>query len=131
MLISKYNGYTFYAHNFSGHDAYFILKIIIKLSNLYPDQYKYNLTMRDDDIIAMKISRKVNTKTYSIKIIDSLNLLQGSLDKLSKTFNTEVKKSVFPYDFINKNKIFYVGKKPDIKYYNISVNEYKENPSEN
>lgn len=49
--------------------------------------------------------------------MDSLLLLQSSLDKLCKTFNTNVKKTYFPYTFVNKHNLWYIGNKPDIKYY--------------
>ena len=51
-------------------------------------------------------SSKVRTKTYTIKIVDSYNILPHSLKKLCETYNTEVIKDIFPYDFININTLF-------------------------
>jgi DNA polymerase type B, organellar and viral len=120
MLVEKYHRYTFYVHNFGKYDSCFILPVILRANKLSSNRFDYDLTMRDDVIIAMDISKKINNKKYSIKLVDSLNLLQSSLDSLCKTFKTEVKKLYFPYDFVNKNNLFYVGNKPDISYYNIN-----------
>lgn len=38
--------------------------------------------------------------------------------------HTPVKKSHFPYGFVQKNNLFYVGPKPDIKYYKGIDNEF-------
>lgn len=127
MLIDKYNRYTFYVHNFGRFDVVFILKVIITTNELHPNKYAYNIIFRDDVILSIEISSKINNKNYTIKLVDSYTLLQSSLSKLCKTFDTEVKKSVFPYDFVNKYNLFYVGNKPDIKYYNnIDIQSYNE-----
>lgn len=127
MLIDKYNRYTFYVHNFGRFDVVFILKVIITTNELNPNKYAYNIIFRDDVILSIEISSKINNKNYTIKLVDSYTLLQSSLSKLCETFDTEVKKSVFPYDFVNKYNLFYVGNKPDIKYYNdIDIKSYKE-----
>jgi len=107
MLVEKYNGYTFYVHNLRKFDIYFILHALIKVDNVYPNKYQFkdNIVYRDGDIISIKISTKINGKTYSIKLVDSLLLLQSSLDKLCKTFNTNVKKTYFPYTFVNKHNL--------------------------
>jgi DNA polymerase type B, organellar and viral len=125
MLIEKYHRYTFYVHNFGKYDSCFILPVILRANELNPNRFDYDLTMRDDVIISMVISRKIKDKKYSIRLVDSLNLLQSSLDSLCKTFQTEVKKLYFPYDFVKKNNLFYVGDKPDISYYNIYKDLYK------
>ena len=118
MLTEKHNGYTFYIHNFAEYDSYFILPVVLKLVELYSDTYDYDPFFRDNSLISLKIYKKVKSKTYSIKIVDSLNFLQSSLEQLCKTFKTDVQKTYFPYDFVNKNTMFYIGNKPDIKYYN-------------
>jgi hypothetical protein len=127
MLVEKYRGYIFYIHNFGRFDAIFILRILIKYNELYTKKYSYNLIFKDNVILSMSITSKVNKKSYTIKLVDSLNLLQSSLSNLCKTFNTDVVKSYFPYDFVNKNNLFYEGKKPEKKYYNnIDNKSYKE-----
>lgn len=125
MLSDKYNGYTFYVHNLSGYDIYFLFRVIIANS----DKYQYEPTFRDDSIIGIRLSRKSGKKTISIRIVDSYNLLSRSLNDLCVTFDTPVKKTIFPYEFVNKNTLFYVGKKPDIGFYkNTSRKDYNEIP---
>ena len=60
--------------------------------------------------------------------MDSFNLLNNSLDKLCKDFNVTLGKGIFPYNFVNKHNINYIGPTPDLKYYNsnISPSLYKE-----
>ena len=82
--------------------------------------------MRDELIIAMEISIKKDKKRFTIKLVDSLNLLQSSLDSLCKTFETDVKKLCFPYNFVNKNNLFYIGPRPDISFYNIEFDFDKD-----
>lgn len=116
MLIEKYNGYTFYIHNFGRFDVYFLYKAIIR-ANLFDHKYDHEPVYRDNLMLSLKISIKKNKKVYSIKFVDSYNLLQASLAKLCKTFGTEVSKSFFPYDFVNKNTLYYEGKKPEISFF--------------
>jgi hypothetical protein len=125
MLADKYNGYTFYVHNLARFDIYFILPALNRFDKIYPNKYQFkdNIVFRDDEIISMKISTIKKTensrKTITIKLVDSCKLLDSDLNKLCKTFNTETKKSYFPYDFISKNTLFYVNKKPSIEKYGI------------
>jgi DNA polymerase type B, organellar and viral len=133
MLIEKYNGYTFYAHNLREFDIYYILHALIKLDKIYPDkfQFKENIVWRDNKIISLKVSTKINGNTYSIKFLDSLLLLQSSLDNLCRTFDTDVKKTYFPYAFVNKHNLWYIGNKPDLKYYKDIITKSIEEDNEN
>jgi hypothetical protein len=136
MLVDKYNGYTFYVHNLANYDMYFLLPALNRISKKYPNKYKFkeSLIFRDgNEIICMKISSKIETanssKTIHIKLVDSCKLLDSSLDKLCKTFNTEVRKTYFPYNFVSINTLFYTGNKPSIKQYeNIDKIVYKNIP---
>jgi hypothetical protein len=61
-----------------------------------------------------------------IYLKDSLNMLSGSLDQIAKDFNIkDLKKLDFPYLFVNKNNLNYIGPTPDIKYFK-NQNEYKK-----
>lgn len=139
LLKDKYNGFTFYIHNFGRFDSIFLLKVLINANELTPNKYTYSILYRDK-ILSMNISRKINKKTYTIKLVDSYNILQSSLNDLCLTFNPTVKKTYFPYDFVNKNTLFYIGDKPDINYYklinvkdskNITLDEYESIPMKN
>lgn len=126
MLVYKYNGYTFYVHNFGKYDVFFFLGVIIKANTLQPDVYDYSLSFNNKKILTLTISKNVKfikgdgkqfVKRYNIKIVNLYNILFASLRKLCKTFNSEVNKSYFPYNIVNSNKLFYRGDKPDIDYY--------------
>jgi len=142
MLSEEYNGYTFYVHNLAKYDNYYIIPVLLQCVSLYPEIYNYKFVFRDDHVIGIKISKKVKIykkddkskkskkdnkdnkfyfKTYSVRIVDSYTLLSTSLDKLCVTFNTEIKKSIFPYKFIHQNNLFYIGKKPDIQFFKFKV----------
>ena len=136
MLTDKYNGYTFYVHNFDKYDSYFILGVIIDVTTTQSDVYDYSLNFNNDKILRLTITKKVKCvsengkeyiKRYNIKIVDSLNFLAASLDKLCKTFDTEIKKSYFPYSYVNINNLEYIGDKPNIEHYkHIIKDEYNE-----
>jgi hypothetical protein len=123
MLSEKYNNYIFYIHNLGRFDIVFILKTLLKTNSIYPDKYSYNLNFREDLILSIEISTKIKGKTYTIKLVDSYNLLNSSLSDLCKTFDTETKKSFFPYNFVNRKTLFYLGNKPNKDYYNIDICE--------
>jgi hypothetical protein len=132
MLVEKYHGYTFYIHNFGKFDVAFILRALIRANELEPSNYFFTPRFRDNVMIAMDITKKFKNRLYKITLVDSYNILQSSLDKLCTTFNTDVKKSFFPYNFINKKNLFYIGNKPDIKYYlDVIYSKYSNIPKEN
>lgn len=61
---------------------------------------------------------------YKISFRDSYLMLPTSLAKLAKQFKV-VNKGIFPYDFANFNKLDYIGKVPDFKYFNkITIEQY-------
>jgi DNA polymerase type B, organellar and viral len=175
MLTDNYNGYTFYVHNLAKYDNFYIIPILFKCVNSYPEIYDYKFIFRDNYIIGIKISKKVKIfkkedtnlkgkkskkgkkvsednskefyfKTYSIRIVDSYTILSAPLDELCVTFNTNVKKSIFPYTFVHRNNLFYIGNKPSRKFFVVkqkdnttntvkeeilSIDEYKLIKSEN
>lgn len=117
MLVEKYHKYTFFIHNLGRFDSAFILNILIRANEIYLDKYICEPVFRDEVVISINISSKINKKTYSIKLVDSYNILNSSLSELCEAFETEVKKTFFPYKFVNKNNLFYKGIKPDISYF--------------
>jgi DNA polymerase type B, organellar and viral len=56
-----------------------------------------------------------------ISLVDSLNLLNSSLDKLCTDYNVVTSKGIFPYSFVKKDNLNYVGPTPDIKFYNKNI----------
>jgi hypothetical protein len=118
IMIRKYDYYKIYVHNFSYFDAIFMIDILSKLGTVKP-------LMRDNKILKLnfmfdtvneKTNQKNNRKCRLI-FYDSYLLLQASLNNLSKSFNIENKKSIFPFNFINQKDFSF--------NYNSYVPEYK------
>lgn len=140
MLVSKYHNYIFYVHNLGHYDIVFLYNILLNtnLDKGY-EYYILKTTMRDNTIIKLDIKIKVYSNTDKIKykfikisFVDSLNLLNLSLDKLTKEFNVEVIKGKFPHAFVNRNTLNYIGNKPDFHFYdNLNINDYNTIPKFN
>uniref|UniRef100_P22374 Probable DNA polymerase n=1 Tax=Ascobolus immersus TaxID=5191 RepID=DPOM_ASCIM len=114
LLKSTNHGKKFYVHNLAHFDSVFILDTLSKLG-------KIDIIMRDDKIMKLKITFKIPGKNteYSISFLDSLLMLPNSLDNLSKAFNIENKKSVFPLKFTNGavTPFNYIGAVPGYEYF--------------
>jgi len=115
MMDIKYNNYTAYAHNLGGFDIAFIFTILDKLYNIS------NLLSKVNSIISFKASYKKDNKTVCLRFADSYAILPSSLLHLGHSYQVKVKKSVFPYKFVNVNNLNYKGCLPDIKYFEESV----------
>ena len=129
MLISKYHNYNFYVHNLGLFDVVFLHKILKEFNLHYKkDKYLLKSIFRDGVMLKLSVSIKVsNNKYIKINFIDSINILNSSLNNLSKSFNVNTLKGVFPYKFVKKENLNYIGETPDILFYNkISLLEYKE-----
>src|SRR6266567_3793113 len=113
ICINKYKNYKVYFHNFSKFDGYFLVKYLAKIGDCDPIIHKGKI-----------ISLKFYYKDYEITFKDSYLLLPSSLKKLSKSFNVESPKGIFPYLLSDTE---YIGDVPDFKYFtNISVEEYNK-----
>ena len=117
-MMTKYNNYTVYVHNFSNFDYYFILDMLkdqdlIKMDPFYKDNKLYSLTL----------TLIINNKFHKIIIKDSYLLLSSSLRKLGKDYNVDILKGYFPYSFVNNNNLNYIGEIPDYIYYNNNINQ--------
>jgi hypothetical protein len=65
-------------------------------------------------------------------LLDSLQLIPGSLNDILNSFNCNFEKGKFPYAFVNKNNLFYIGEKPNKSFYNnISNLDYNAIPKDN
>lgn len=106
----------FYVHNLGRFDSVFILKSLIlnekiKLTPIWKDTALLSLIINYDD--------------FKLTLLDSLFLIPESLDKVLKSFNCITQKGKFPYNFVNKNNLFYIGDKPTKEFYNnISDQDY-------
>jgi len=120
ILQYEMDGYTFYVHNLGKFDAIFLHKILMDHNTHAKDtDVKYITTplYRDGKIIKLEIVKVINKKKIKIKLVDSLNILNNSLDRLCSDFGLTNKKGIYPYSFVNKNNLNYIGATPDIKYY--------------
>jgi len=119
IMIRKYNGYNVYMHNMAKFDIIFLFKYLLKLGLVHP-------IIHNDRIISIDSNFGKDNK-YQIKFKDSLLLLLNSLSKLSKSFNIENPKSLFPIFFVNENNLDYIGEVPDFIYFkNIKLAEYNK-----
>ena len=114
------NGFTFYAHNLGRFDAVFLIKTCILLEDIV-----IKPKWKDNKILSITI---LNTKTKTkFKILDSIQMLNGSLDSLCKSFNIVNKKGIFPHSFVNKDNLFYIGDTPSYHYFkNMPVSLYNQ-----
>lgn len=64
--------------------------------------------------------KKENKNKYGkIRILDSNNLISGKLENISKEIlDLNSGKLIFPYNFVNSDNLFYVGKFIEIKISN-------------
>ena len=92
-------------HNFKGFDGMFILH------ELYQQQHE----MADQLTVGAKV---LSFKSGPLKFIDSLCFLPMPLASFPSTFNlTELKKGVFPHLFNTPDHQQYVGRIPDLEFY--------------
>lgn len=120
LLRPKYKDTIFYIHNLGGFDAPFIIKALT-LFNKTPEgeqsPYMLESINRDANVLKLIVKRKIEGKVRIVKIQDSASMLPGKLIDLCKDYDVEIHKGYFPYDFCNKNTLFYKGHTPDISYY--------------
>lgn len=113
LLTDRYNGCCFYVHNLARFDSRFILEGLGYMNNV-----KVSLLGRDmNQIFKIKISRKIGKKSINVVFLDSYYQLPFKLETLAIKFNTETKKGIFPYRFVNKYNLFYKGAVPAKKFY--------------
>jgi hypothetical protein len=119
ILIRKYNGYKIYIHNLGNFDIIFLLKYLVKISIINP-------VIHNGKIISINAIYGKNNE-YQVQFKDSMNLLPSSLLKLGKAFGVSTVKSIFPFLFINKNNLNYIGEVPEMKFFpKINKKDYDE-----
>lgn len=80
---------------------------------IYRDVYKIDSNIKS--IIAGNSIKEI--RYNNIRILDLRCYYVGSLDTLADDFKLEISKGVFPYDFVTKNNLDYIGSVPDVKYW--------------
>jgi len=113
LFKKEFNQYIIYIHNSSSFDMIFLLKKMVN----HPLVKKMKPIIKDNKFINLEVYFKIADKTYKVTFRDSYLLLPSSLDKLSKGFNIENKKGIFPYKFVNKDNLLYEGLVPDYTFF--------------
>jgi len=122
---TEMDGYTFYAHNLGRFDSVFLIKTCILLENI-----EIIPKWKDNKILSLTIKNIENKCKF--KILDSIQLINGSLDSLCKSFKISIQKGIFPHNFVNKDRLFYIGKTPDHIYFKyMDINHYNKMKSNN
>lgn len=118
IFESKYSKYTFYAHNLANFDSIFIIDALSRYD------YDVKCIVKDNNnIVSLTISSKV--RKLQINILDSALMIKGSLRVIAKSFKCDKQKGYFPYNFVNKESLNYVGSVPAKSYYNdLSLSDY-------
>ncbi len=133
-LLYNFNDYTIYAHNFASFDALFLLSSLIK------GGFKIKPTVKEQEFISMVVEKTYLIKNKNgvstpvkktIKIHDSLKMLNKNLHDLSVDFQCKNIKSYFPYSFVNHSTLNYVGPTPPLKHFNITEDVYNKIYTEN
>lgn len=122
----KYSQHTYYTHNLGNFDAVYLLKIILEYNKKVKDYFDLkNIIYRNEDLLKFEVSIPSLYKTTKIIFVDSYNLLANSLSSLAKQFGIPTQKGYFPYNFVNKNTLNYIGVTPGIEEFKgISKEEY-------
>lgn len=121
LLSRKNTGKTVYIHNSSSFDLVFLLKHIVE----YP-HVEVNPIIKDGKFINVEI-KYGSAIRYKLNLRDSLLLLPASLDELSKQFNGKSIKGIFPYAYVSKHNLDYVGRVPVYEYFDqskVSLDDY-------
>jgi len=122
-IMENCNDYNIYAHNLSSFDGILILKSLYRNFNV-------KIKFKDNKIMIFKVSKQIKNKNKTIKLsfnfVCSLNLLPLKLVELIEAFNIDKLKLPFPYKFITKDNLNYIGEIPDFEYYKdiINIEEY-------
>ena len=98
--------YTVFAHNFRAYDGYFIMNYVTRKG------IKTNLVENGGKIMMLECP------AHKLKFLDSLNFITMPLKKFPKSFGvTELKKGYFPHLFNVVGNQNYIGKMPDIEFF--------------
>lgn len=96
-------------HNLGRFYSIFILKSLVLNKDI-----SISPVWKDNSILSLTV--KYNKVKFTI--LDSLQLIPGSLDSNLKSFKCNVQKGHFPYSFVTKDNLFYDGVKPSKDFYN-------------
>ncbi len=99
-----------------------INKDMLDFINIEGDKSNLLIPPIANDKIKTSVSHEIK-----ISFVDSSNLLKGKLRNLCKSFGLETQKGNFPYKFVNKDTLHYIGDTPSIDYWkNLSEDDLTE-----
>ena len=116
------NKLVIYIHNGSKFDLVFLVNELLNF-----DKYNLECLYKDGNFLSLTIKDKKTN--VSIQIKDSLLILQSSLDKLAKSFNVPLSKTIFPYTFTNINNLYYEGIVPEYIHFDskkVTLDQYNK-----
>lgn len=125
LTNKKYNRYTIYLHNMAKFDSAFLLNNLIK-------KFKVTPIMKDGKLLSLTLIKKqpemvseIGIKKFpriTLYIKDSFLLIPTSLKDAAISFNV-LHKGIFPYNFVNKNRLNYIGSTPSYIYYESQISK--------
>lgn len=118
-LITNYPNYTFYVHNLSGFDQYYLVNYIVKYNITAVKLIFMDILFSNELIYKITLTMVIKGKYHTIYFQDSHFLLNSSLKSLCEVYNlpSEFSKSYFPYDFVTLDNLNYIGPSPDSSFY--------------
>lgn len=119
LFSKKYSGKHIYIHNSAEFDMRFLYKHVVNYGSC-----QVKPIIKDGKFINLEVwFGKDHLNRVQFK--DSILLLNSSLAKLSKTFNTNHTKDCFPHKFVTSNNLNYVGEVPAFDFFSdLTVDEY-------
>lgn len=124
LLVKTNTSKNIYIHNSSNFDLIFLLKHIANYPGIVLDPI-----IKDGKFINLKI-RFGSNKEFSIDLKDYFLLLPIYLRKFAEYFNIDTLNSIFPYSFVKKENLNYIGTVPNLEVFNDvsekDFNNYKQ-----
>jgi len=129
LTDNKKKNISIYAHNLGRFDAVELIKGV-SVDDRY--EVKGIWKREENKLLSLKIIQVKSRK--SVTLLDSISFFGfNSLKNTLKSYDIKVTKGIFPYSFVNKDNLNYVGHKPEKKFYSdyLTQAEYDRIPNTN
>ena len=115
IFHERHMNYTAIAHNSGRYDYHFIKSEMIRKE------------INSNDIVNGHTFLSSYAPEYKIRFIDSFRFITMGLRAFPKTFGiTELSKGHFPYRFLSKENVNYIGKMPSIEWFDFELLKGKD-----
>lgn len=104
LLCTENNGAVVYIHNLAKFDGIYLLHYLETAG------FKVTSKFKNNRILLNMVVRRDGVK---VTLIDSLQILPMALRSLAVAFDVTTRKTYFPYKFLNKENLQYIGPVPD------------------